>query len=150
MDTPMVREQSLQPDQAAVDAVADAWVVAVANRNADALRDLVTDDYEVWAHGVPPITGPDAVVATMRAALAVYSIEQIFEPVETVIAGDWAFQRGVEHMRVAPNAGGPRREMVQRALLILRRGADGRWRYARGFTNGLPPNGGTNDNASNG
>jgi ketosteroid isomerase-like protein len=42
-------------------------------------------------------------------------------------------------MRVEPRDGGPTREMTQRAMLILRRGDDGRWRYARGMTNGLPP-----------
>jgi ketosteroid isomerase-like protein len=61
-----------------------------------------------------------------------------FEPIEAVVAGDWAFDRGIESMTVTPIAGGPAQTMVQRALLILRRGTDGRWRYARGMTNGLP------------
>ena len=45
---------------------------------------------------------------------------------------------GIERMRLTPRGGGPRQDLVQRALLIMRRGADGRWRYARGMTNGLP------------
>jgi len=116
-----------------------AWVAAVAARNPDALRPLLTDDYEVWANAVPPLCGIDAAIEAMRDALARYHIEQGFEPVETVIAGDWAFERGVERMTVTPVGGGPPQTMAQRAFLVLRRGADGQWRYARGMTNGLPP-----------
>jgi uncharacterized protein YbjT (DUF2867 family) len=132
-------------DHAAVAAVRDAWVAAVARRDPSALRNFLTEDYEVWAHGAPPIVGPDAAVAAMGGALARYAIEQAFESIETVVSGDWAFERGVERMRVTPLAGGLPQEMTQRALLILRRGADGHWRYARGMTNGLPaatPDGG--------
>lgn len=125
-------------DLAAVAAVRDAWVAAVAARDTEAITDLLTDDYEVWAHGVAPIHGPQAAVAAMRAALDRFTIEQRFDPIETVVAGDWAFERGTEHMTVTPLAGGAPQTMSQRALLILRRGPDGRWRYARGMTNGLP------------
>jgi uncharacterized protein (TIGR02246 family) len=125
-------------DRTAVAAVRDAWVAAVATGDADALRDLLTDDYEVWAHGAAPIRGPEASVTAMRAALLRFRIEQNFEPIETIVTGDWAFERGIESMTVTPIAGGPSQTMEQRALLILRRGADGRWRYARGMTNGLP------------
>lgn len=126
-------------DRSTPAAVRAAWIAAVAARDADALRPLVADDYEIWANAVAPLCGPDAAIEAMRGALARYHIEQSFEPVETVIAGDWAFERGVERMTVTPVAGGPSQTMAQRALLILRRGADGQWQYARGMTNGLPP-----------
>jgi uncharacterized protein (TIGR02246 family) len=121
-----------------VERVRDAWVRAIASRDADALRPLLTDDYEVWAHGAPPIRGADAAVAAMRGALDRYDITQRFDPVETVVCGDWAFERGIESMTVTPIGGGSSRTASQRALLILRRDGDGRWRYARGMTNGLP------------
>ena len=75
-------------DMAAVAAVRDAWVAAVAARDTEAITDLLTDDYEVWAHGVAPIHGPQAAVAAMRAALDRFTIEQRFEPIETVVAGE--------------------------------------------------------------
>jgi ketosteroid isomerase-like protein len=75
----------------------------------------------------------------MRGAMERYHITQSFEPAESVIAGDWAFERGIERMTITPVAGGPTQTMTQRALLILRRDADGQWQYARGMTNGLPP-----------
>lgn len=126
-------------DQLAIERVRQEWVRAVADRDPDALRQLLTDDYEVWAHGAPAIRGLDGAIAAMRGALERFQITQSFEPVETVVCGDWAFERGVESMRVTPVGGGPSQDASQRALLILHRGADGQWRYARGMTNGLPP-----------
>src|SRR4051812_43418312 len=116
-----------------------AWVAAVAARDPDALRPLLTDDYEVWANGAPALCGVDAAIEAMRGALTRFHIEQTFEPVESAIAGDWAFERGLERMTVTPVGGGPPQTIAQRAFLILRRGADGQWQYARGMTNGLPP-----------
>ena len=121
-----------------IDALRDAWVAAVRSGNAAALRDLVTADYEVWAHGVPAMRGPDVIVTAMSAALARHSVEQAFEAVETVVSDDWAFQRGIERIQATPRDGGATITATQRALLILRRDSDGRWRYARGMTNGLP------------
>ena len=129
---------SPEDDRKAIDAVRDAWIAVVATGDARGLTDLVTPDYEVWAHGAPALSGPQMVVATMGAALARFSVSQAYEPTETVVAGDWAFQRGIERLRVVPKEGGPAQEHTQRALVILHRGADGRWRYARGMTNGLP------------
>jgi len=126
------------PDRTTPERVREAWVAAVANGDPDALRPLLTDDYEVWAHGAPPLVGVDAAINAMRGAIARYHIAQSFEPSETVIAGDWAFERGLERMIVTPVDGGPSQTLSQRALLILRRGDDGQWRYARGMTNGLP------------
>jgi uncharacterized protein (TIGR02246 family) len=129
----------LSADRDSVAKVREAWVEAVAARNPDALRALLTDDYEVWAHGAPALSGVEAAVAAMRGAIQRYRIDQSFEPIETVIAGEWAFERGIERMTITPVDGGPTQTMAQRALLILRRGSDGRWRFARGMTNGLPP-----------
>jgi uncharacterized protein (TIGR02246 family) len=135
----MTRDMSSDnADQAAVQRVRDDWVRAIAARDADALRQYLTDDYEAWTHGAPPLRGVDAAVAAMRGALEQYDIVQDFESLETIVCGDWAFERGIESMTVTPIGGGPERSGSQRALLILRRGADGRWRYARGMTNGLP------------
>jgi ketosteroid isomerase-like protein len=115
------------------------WIAAIVARDAEALRPLLSDDYEVWANAAAPLCGVDAAIAAMRAALERYHVEQSFEPVETVVAGDWAFERGLERMKVTPVDGGATQTVTQRALLILRRGPDGQWQFARGMTNRLPP-----------
>jgi ketosteroid isomerase-like protein len=135
----MADTASRERDLSGIAAARSAWVTAVANGDADALVDLLTSDYEVWANGAPPIVGPENAANAMRAALRRFHVEQSFEPLETIVAGDWAFERGIERMRVTPRDGGPSQTMSQRALLVLQRGADGKWRYARGMTNQLPP-----------
>jgi ketosteroid isomerase-like protein len=126
------------PDRSTPAALRAAWLAAIATRDADALRPLLTEDYEVWAHAAPPLQGREAAVRAMRAALDHYHIAQSFEPLESVVVGDWAFERGLERMTVTPVAGGEVRTLTQRALLILRRTGNGQWQFARGMTNGLP------------
>jgi ketosteroid isomerase-like protein len=131
-------QRSDQDDRLAVERVRDEWTRAVAARDPEALRDFLTDDYEVWANGAQPIRGADGAIAAMRHALDRFNVVQRFDPLETIICGEWAFERGIESMTVTPIGGGPTRNASQRAFLILRRDASGRWRYARGMTNGLP------------
>jgi ketosteroid isomerase-like protein len=119
----------------AIAALRAAWTDAVAARNPDALEDLLTDDYEVWAQGAPPIIGPAAAAVAMRGAVERFDIVQSFEPLETVVAGDWAFERGIERMVLTPRDGGEKRTLEQRTFLIERKGPDGKWRFARGMTN---------------
>lgn len=115
-----------------------AWVRAIEEGDAAALGDLVTEDYEVWANGALPLTGRVAVRAAMAGALERYAVAPAFDSQELIVAGDWAFERGIERMRVTPKTGGDVQERAQRALFVMRRDADGRWRYARGMTNMLP------------
>ena len=122
-------------DLRAIGALRAAWTNAVAARDPDALKDLLTDDYEVWPQGAAPLIGPAAAAAAMRGAVERFDIVQSFEPIETVVAGDWAFERGIERMTLTPRGGGEKREIEQRTLLIERKGEDGKWRFARGITN---------------
>jgi len=62
-------------------------------------------------------------------------VEQSFEALETLVNGDTGFQRGIERLRLHPLDGSHIRDIKQRAFLILARGADGKWRYARAMTN---------------
>jgi len=123
----------------AIAALRAAWTDAVAARNADALKDLLTDDYEVWPQGAPPIIGPAAATAAMRGAVERFDIVQSFEALETVVAGDWAFERGIERMILTPRGGGEQRTIEQRTFLIERKGQDGKWKFARGMTNQVAP-----------
>src|SRR4051794_28575566 len=101
--------ESSKPAEAAeagVVAARDRWVAAIAARDPQRLRDLLCDDYEVWANAAPAIQGIDASIAAMSAALERFDIVQSFEPTETVVCGEWAFERGVESMNLTPRAGG--------------------------------------------
>ena len=133
---------TVSPDRSTPAALRAAWLATVAAGDPEGVRALVTDDYEVWTHGAAPLRGPDAAVAALRGALARFAIRQEFEPLETIVSDDWAFERGTERMALTPRSGGETQQVAQRVFLLLRRGADGQWRFARGMTNGLPPAGG--------
>ncbi len=125
--------------RAAIAALHDAWADAVTRGDADALLPLLTDDYEVWANGAPPLSGSVATAKAMRGAFARVRVVQRFDAIELVVRDDWAFERGIETVTVTPHAGGGLQPMSQRATLVLRRDDDGAWRFARGMTNALPP-----------
>jgi ketosteroid isomerase-like protein len=57
-----------------------------------------------------------------------------FEREERIVSGDLAFERGGDVQEARVRATGETRTQRQRVFLILRRGADGRWRFARGMS----------------
>jgi uncharacterized protein (TIGR02246 family) len=118
----------------AIEQLFQNWSEAVRRGDAQALRDLMTEDAEFWAQGTAPLKGPDETIARMATFFQGYGLHQVFERKEIVVSGDLAFVRGMEVNRVIPRDGAPL-EVRQRAFSILFRGPDGAWRFARGMTN---------------
>ena len=56
-----------------------AWAAAVAGADAEAIGLLVTEDAELWSHGVAPLRGRQAVVDAMRSFFARFKMRQEFE-----------------------------------------------------------------------
>jgi ketosteroid isomerase-like protein len=71
----------------------------------------------------------------MHRTISKFRIEQSFELSNTIAASGLTFQWGVERITLIPLDGGDATTVVQRSMLLFRRGDDGRWRYARGMTN---------------
>lgn len=118
-----------------IDATFSEWEAAGRRGDAEAMAALVTEDAEFWSAGRPAMRGREAVIAAFVVAFAQYDVEQRWERVERIVAGDWAFERGIEHNVVTKRSDGTRIEVTQRAFSVLHREADGRWRFARGMTN---------------
>ena len=108
---------------------------ALRRGDCDAIADLVAEDAEFWAHGVAPMKGRDHVRAAMRDACEQYLVERTWEEIERLTGDDFMVSVGIERTRATPRAGGEAVEVVQRGWTMARRGADGRWRFARGITN---------------
>jgi len=70
----------------------------------------------------------------LAVALATYDLVPAFECEERLVSGDLAFERGWDVQEIRPRTGGDVRSQRQRVFLILRRGSDGRWRFARGMS----------------
>ena len=121
-----------------IDGLYIAWGDAFHRRDVDAILDLLTPDYVLWAPGRPPVDS-----ATLRpmleAALATYDIRPSFEREERIVSEDLAFECGWDVQTLQPRLGGDVQSQRQRVFLLLRRGQDGRWRFARGITQGSAP-----------
>jgi ketosteroid isomerase-like protein len=106
---------------------------AILTLGVEDILDMLTPDYALWAAGRPPMTR-ESLEPLLVAAMNAYEITPSFEREEQVVSGDLAFERGWDVQHVRPRDGGEARTQRQRVFLVLRRGADGRWRFARGMS----------------
>ncbi len=67
--------------------------------------------------------------------------EEHWYPLETVVGGDWAYERGTFTVDATPKAGGETRKMRGNYLRIYRRQADGHWKMIRDMFNSDQPQG---------
>ena len=118
---------------AAIDALYEAWRDAFQRQDVDAVMELLTPDYTLWAPGAPPI-GRQELRPRLAATLAAYEVIPEFEREERMVSDDLAFDRGWDVQRFRPRTGGDLQSQRQRVFLVLRRAQDGRWRFARGIT----------------
>lgn len=118
-----------------VDQLFAEFTDALRRGDCDTLADLVTDDAEFWSPGAAAVRGRDHVRTMMRDACEKYLVERSWDEIERVTGEDFAVSVGIERTRAVPRVGGEPVETTQRGWTMARRGADGRWRFARGITN---------------
>jgi uncharacterized protein (TIGR02246 family) len=116
-----------------IDALYAAWSETFRRRDVDAILGLLTPDYFLWALGTPPM-GREALRPRLAAVFASYDVVPEFESVDRIVSGDLAFECGWDIQQVSPRAGGETHSQRQRVFLVLRRGEDGTWRFARGMS----------------
>jgi aminoglycoside 6'-N-acetyltransferase I len=125
-----------EPDSA-IDALYTAWSEAFCRQDLEAILDLLTPDYVLWAPGAPPMDR-DALRPRLAAALTAYEIVPSFEREERLVSGELAFERGWDVQQIRPRDGGEIRSQRLGVFLLLRRGTDGKWRFARGMSQSGP------------
>ena len=116
----------------AIDALYAAWAEAFRRRDVDAVLRLLTDDYVLLRPGAPPLAA-DAIRPALVAAFASFDIDIAFEREERVLSDDLAFEQGWDVQTLRPRAGGEARTQRQHVAVLLKRGSDGVWRFARGM-----------------
>jgi ketosteroid isomerase-like protein len=116
-----------------IDQLYQAWSEAFQSKNVDAILGLLTSDYVLWPTGAPAISR-DSLVPRLSATLTAYDVTPSFEREERLMAGNFAFERGWDIQQVRPRTGGEMTTHRQRVFLVLQRGDDGRWRFARGMS----------------
>ena len=110
-----------------------AWAEAFQRQDVGRVLSLLTPDYVLWAPGVPPMSR-DGLRPRLQAAFSTHEITPAFECEERLVFGDTAFDRGWDIQTLRPRGGGQEQSYRQRVFLLLRRGSDGIWRFARGMS----------------
>jgi ketosteroid isomerase-like protein len=120
-----------------IDDLYNSWSEAFRRRDVDAVVELMTPDYALWAPGAAELDA-EGLKPRLKAAFAAYEITSTFECIERLVAGDLAVDRGWDVQRLRPRSGGEVLVHRQRVMLVLRRGSDGAWRFARGISQAGP------------
>ena len=105
--------------------------------NVSAVMSMLTEDYILVPNGGVPQTRA-MLLPRLTTAFLAYEVTSVFECEERLVDGALAFERGWDVQTVRPRNGGEVIVQRQRVFLVLRRGADGRWRFARGMSNAAP------------
>jgi ketosteroid isomerase-like protein len=118
-------------DLAAIAHFNEQYLRAINAGDAVALSRLTDAGHIMIAPNRPLIDGKEANDTANAGAFARFRIEEAWMPVETVIAGDMAYQRGTFTVAATPRTGGETRHTHGNFLRIYRRQADGSWQMTR-------------------
>jgi ketosteroid isomerase-like protein len=128
---------TLEQDLAAIAAFNKQYLGAINDEDIKTLSSLTTEDHIMLAPGRPPTVGKAANDAANGRVFQQFDIVETWTPVETVVSGDLAYQRGTYTVDATPKAGGGKPSPQSRGnfLRIYRRMPDGQWRMTRDMFN---------------
>ena len=133
------KTRSLAADEAAIASFNERYLKAINDGDIATLSSLTTEDHIMLAPGRPPIVGKQANDAANGRAFQQFKIDEAWLPVETVVAGEWAYQRGTFTVAATPKTGGDAHTTRGNFLRIYRRQSDGSWRMIRDMFNADRP-----------
>lgn len=137
--TPPTKVTSTAADEAAIAAFNQRYLKAINDGDIAALSSLTTDGHITIPPNRAPLVGKAANDLANGRVFEQFSIAETWTPVETVVTGDWAYQRGTFTVAATPKAGGAARNTSGNFLRIYRRQADGQWRMIRDMFNSDQP-----------
>jgi uncharacterized protein (TIGR02246 family) len=111
--------------------VAARWTEAVETGDLETLGQMMTEDIVVIHGNGRLVCGKAAVMNDFARSLEEFSIQQMVESEETIVAGEWAFDRAKVHTTIKSRKGGDTREFDSRSVTILRKQSGVGWRVAR-------------------
>lgn len=125
-------------DLAAITAFNSRYVQAINSGDMPTLSSLTDDDHIMLIPGRAPLEGKAANDAANAKYFEQFNTDEHWYPVETVIDGNLAYQRGTFTSTATPKAGGAARTAKGSFLRIYRRQPDGSWRMTRDMFNSGP------------
>jgi ketosteroid isomerase-like protein len=126
-------------DLAQITAFNERYLQSINAEDIAALSSLTTDGHIMLPPNSEPVVGKSANDAMNGGAFERYDFSETWSPVETVIDGDLAFQRGTFTTIATPKGEGDRLEIHGSFLRIYQRQPNGDWRMTRDMFNSSTP-----------
>jgi uncharacterized protein (TIGR02246 family) len=111
--------------------VAIRWTAAVETGDIEQLGRLMTEDIVVIHGNGRLVRGKEAVMNDFARSLEDFSVQQRVESEETIVAGEWGFDRGKVHTTISSRKSGDIKQFDSRGITILRKQSGLGWRVAR-------------------
>jgi ketosteroid isomerase-like protein len=111
--------------------VAVRWTAAVEPGDLELLGRLMTEDIAVIHGNGRLVCGKEAAMNDFARSLQDFSVQQRVESEETIVAGEWAFDRAKVHTTISSRNGCDTKQFDSRSITILRKQGGLGWRVAR-------------------
>jgi ketosteroid isomerase-like protein len=126
-------------DLAQITAFNERYLQSINEEDIAALSNLTTDGHVMLPPNSEPVVGKSANDAMNGGAFERYDFSETWSPVETVIDGNLAFQRGTFTTIATPKGDGQRLEVNGSFMRIYQRQPNGDWRMTRDMFNSSTP-----------
>jgi uncharacterized protein (TIGR02246 family) len=132
--------RSVESDRAAIEEVNRKTLQALNEGNLQLMNEMVAPNHIMMIPGRPPLVGREAIVASNKNLVETWNDVEIWHPAETVVAGDWAYQRGGYDITLTPKKPGGRSiRSIGKYIHIYQRQPDGNWLMIRDMFNSDKP-----------
>lgn len=139
-DAERIEAERAEAEKRAIRHLYRLWTELVRAEALPELLQMIAPDAVFLPDDAPQLKGRERFASAYRQAFDGFRLEQTFREEELTVAGNFAVARGTLCIEASPKDGGPPQRLVgHRALMVLQRGQDGRWRFARGMTNSFRP-----------
>ena len=128
-------------DLAAITAFNKRYLQAINDGDFASLSALTVEDHIMMVPNRPAIVGKKANDAANQRAFEQFRFSEQWVPLDTVIDGDLAYQRGTFTTAATPKQGGQGRASAGKFLRIYRRLPDHSWTMVIDMFNSDPPEG---------
>ena len=132
------QERDVAAYTTAINALLDQNIAAWNSNDAAAVAATFADNAILMEPDLAALEGKQAIQTWYEAFLKDNAVKCAITPLETQVAGDWAYVRGNYTSTFTPKSGKPM-EVSGKYLDIVKRQPDGSWKIYRGMLNSNDP-----------
>lgn len=129
------QETSSAADETAIRSMASAYTAAIAAGDSQRFLSFFTDDVVIMPPDQPAVRGREAFTAFATPLFDQFTAQETFSYIEIRVAGDWAVGTHTYTLTMTPKAGGATTREQGKGVVLLRRMADGSWKFTHAIWN---------------